>query len=165
MLTLPKIVEREAQPYVALRRTVRMPFGDTVDATMPKLWQWIGDHRVEPVGPPFFKYNVIDMASELEIEFGAPTSLVLEPDREVVTGTLPAGRYATLTYHGHYDNLMDVTAVLNGWVKERGLEFDMQPTAKGDKFACRLEIYPNDPREVPEPENWETVLAFKLKDG
>jgi hypothetical protein len=121
MLTLPRIIEREAQPYVAMRRAVRMPFSDAIDATMPKLWQWIGDHRVDPAGPPFFKYNVIDMANELEMEFGVPTSTVLTADDEVVVGTLPAG-------------------------------------------PCRLEIYPNDPREVPNPADWETVLAFKLRD-
>ena len=164
MLSLPKIVERQAQPYVALRRTVKIPFGDAVDATMPKLWKWIGDHHVEPVGPPFFKYNIIDMANGLEIEFGAPTAKLLSADDEIVSGTLPAGRYATLTYHGHYDGLMEATGVLIDWAGEHGRKFDMQPTPKGDKFACRLEIYPNDPREVPEPENWETILAFKLAE-
>ena len=165
MLTLPKIIDRPAQPYVAMRRTVTMPFGDVIDATMPKLFQWIGDHHVEPTGPPFFKYNVIDMASELEIEFGVPTARVLPPDEAVVTGTLPAGRYATLTYHGHYDNLVEVTSVLIGWAKLHQIDFDMEATPKGDKFACRLEIYPNDPREVPNPEDWETILAFKVKNG
>lgn len=66
MLTLPRIIERDAQPYVAIRRTVKMPFGEVVDATLPKLWQWIGGHHVEPVGPPFFKYNVIS-----EYQFGS----------------------------------------------------------------------------------------------
>jgi len=165
MLTLPKLVEREAQPYVAMRRMVKLPFNDVVDATLPKLWRWIGDHHVEPAGPPFIKYNVIDMASKLEIEFGAPTATVLPADAEVVTGTLPAGRYATLTYHGPYNDLMEVNAVLIGWANLHQYAFDMQPTPKGDRFACRLEIYPNDPREVPDPRDWETVLAFKLRDG
>lgn len=162
MLTLPRIVERASQPYVAMRRTVRMPFSDVVDATMPKLWAWIGAHRVEPAGPPFIKYNVIDMARELEIEFGAPTSTVLAPDDEVVTGTLPSGRYATVTYHGDYDDLVEVNAVLIGWCNLHRQELDMHPTPRGDRFACRLEIYPNDPRQVPDPANWETVLMFKL---
>ena len=165
MLTLPKIVDRPAQPYVAMRRTVRMPFGDVIDATMPKLFQWVGAHGVEPVGPPFFKYNVIDMANELEIELGVPTRSVPGADSEVVTGTLPAGRYATITHHGHYKDLMEVNAVLIGWARLHQYEFDMVPTPKGDRFACRLEIYPNDPREVPNPDDWETVLAFKLMDG
>jgi effector-binding domain-containing protein len=140
MLSLPKIIERDAQPYVAIRRTVKMPFAEVVDATLPKLWQWIGGHHVEPVGPPFFKYNVIDMANELEIEFGAPTRAVLEPDEQVVTGTLPAGRYASLTYHGPYDNLVEVNAVLIGWANLHQYKFDMEPTPKGDRFACRLRV-------------------------
>lgn len=163
-MTLPKLVERQAQPYVAMRRTVKIPFGDTIDATMPKLWRWIGEHHVEPVGPPFFKYNVIDMANGIEMEFGAPTAEVLAADDDVVTGTLPAGQYATITYHGHYDQLVDVTAVLIGWVAERGLKFDVQPTPNGDRFAGRIEIYPNDPREVTNPDDWETILAFKLAE-
>jgi effector-binding domain-containing protein len=164
VLTLPKIVDRPAQPYVAIRRTVKLPFGEVIDTTLPKLWTWIGDHRVEPAGPPFFKYNRIDMATELEIEFGAPTTTLLQPDDLVVTGTLPAGKYATLTYHGHYDKLVEVTGVLLGWAMERGLKFDMEATPQGDVFASRLEIYPNDPREVTNPDDWETVLMFKLAD-
>jgi effector-binding domain-containing protein len=165
MLTLPKLVERPAQPYVAMRRTVRLPFRAVIEATMPKLFQWVGAHNIEPVGPPFFKYNVIDMANDLEIEFGVPTATMPAADAETVSGTLPAGRYATLTYHGHYDNLVEATAVLIGWVRLHRLEFDMEATPKGDRFASRLEIYASDPKEVPNPDDWETTLMFKLADG
>lgn len=164
MLTPPRIAERTAQPYVAIRRAVTIPFGAVIDATMPKLFGWIGDHGVEPGGPPFFKYNVIDMAGELEIEFGVPTATLLQPDDVVVTGTLPAGRYATVTLHGHYDKLIDATAVLFGWARERGLEWDVAQTPKGDRFAGRFEVYPNDPREVPNPDDWETEIWIKLRD-
>ena len=165
MLTLPKIVERAAQPYVGMRRTVKIPFGEVIDATLPRLFEWVGAHRVEPAGPPFFKYNLIDMANGLEIDFGVPTATLLEPDETVVTGTLPAGRYATLTFHGHYDKLMDATAVLVGWAKERAVEWDSEMTPEGEKFASRLEIYPNDPREVPNPDDWETEIWIKVRDG
>jgi effector-binding domain-containing protein len=164
MLTLPKIVERPAQPYVAIRRRVQIPFGDVIDATMPKLFQWVADHQVEPVGPPFFKYNVIDMQRGMELEFGVPTAKTLAADELVVSGELPAGRYATLTYHGHYDNLIDVTAMLIGWAKEKGIRWDMEETAAGDRFAGRFEFYPNDPREVPNPDDWETQIWIKTAD-
>ena len=164
MMTSPKIVERQAQPYVAMRRTVKIPFNAVIDATMPKLFEWVGAHRVEPVGPPFFKYNVIDMAHELEIEFGVPTASVLAGDAEVVTGTLPAGSYATVTYHGHYDKLIEVTAALIGWAKERGIIWDMEATPKGDRFAGRFEVYPNDPREVANPDDWETEIWIKVAE-
>ena len=165
MLTLPKIVERKPQPYVGIRRTVSIPFGSVVDATMPKLFQWLGAHGIEPAGPPFFKYNVIDMAKGLEIEFAVPTATLLQPDDTVVVGTLPAGRYATLTFHGHYDKLMDATAVLIGWAKERGVAWDSEMTPAGEKFAARFEVFPNDPREVPNPDDWETEIWIKTRDG
>jgi effector-binding domain-containing protein len=164
MLTLPKIVDRTAQPYVAIRRSVKMPFGDVIDANVPKLFKWLEDHHVEPAGPLMFKYNVIDMATEMELEFGVPTSALLPPDDLVVTGTLPAGRYATVTFHGHYDKLIDANAVLIGWAKEKGIVWDSEVTLAGDKFASRFELYPNDPREVPNPDDWETQIWIKLAD-
>ena len=164
MLTLPKLVDRAAQPYFALARSVKIPFGDVIDATMPKLFKWAGDHHLEPAGPPFFKYNVIDMASEMQLEFGLPTATLIAPHEGIVVGTLPAGRYATLTFHGHYDNLMDATAVLVGWAKERGIRWDSEMTPQGEKFAARFEIYPNDPREVPNPDDWETEIWIKVAE-
>ena len=164
MLTLPKLVTREAQPYVGMRRTVTIPFGNVVEATMPKLFQWVGQHSVEPVGPPLFKYNVIDMERGIELEFAVPTARLLTADDEVVVGTLPAGRYATLTLHGHYDKLMEATAALIGWARERGISWDSQMTAQGERFAGRFEVYPNDPREVPNPDDWETEIWIKTKD-
>jgi effector-binding domain-containing protein len=163
MLTEPKIVEWAAQPYVAIRRVVGMPFGDAVDATLPKLWRWIESHGIEPAGPPFFKYNLIDMPRRLEIEFGAPLAQMPVADTEVVAGVLPAGRYATLTYHGHYDGLMGANAALIDWVRANGHAFDAESTPEGERFACRMESYTNDPREVPDPADWETVLFYKLR--
>jgi effector-binding domain-containing protein len=163
MLTEPRIVERTAQPYVAIRRTVGIPFSDVVDATLPKLWQWIETHGTEPAGPPFFKYNVINMPDSLEIEFGAPLAAPPDADGEVVAGTLPAGRYATLTYHGPYEGLLAANGALIDWAMAQKLDFDAQSTPQGERFACRLESYTNDPREVPDPADWETVLHFKLR--
>jgi effector-binding domain-containing protein len=163
MLTEPRVVERAAQPYVAIRRTVGIPFSDVVDATLPKLWQWLERHGLEPAGPPFFKYDLIKMPDRLEIEFGAPVAALPATDGEIVAGVLPAGRYATLTYHGPYDQLTGANGALINWAMAQKLEFDAESTPEGERFACRLESYTNDPREVPDPANWETVLYYKLR--
>lgn len=162
MLTLPKIVYRDARPYAGIARTVQLPFDDVVDVMFAALFSWLDKCAATPSGPPFIKYNVIDMAHDLEVEFGAPVAGTLAASGEVKTGTLPAGRYATLSNFGPYDELMDVTAMLNGWARELGYAFDLESTPKGDKFASRLEIYTTDPRTVPDPKDWETVLEFKL---
>jgi hypothetical protein len=40
MLTLPRIVERTEQPYVAVRRKVTVPFNDEVDRAFSELKGW-----------------------------------------------------------------------------------------------------------------------------
>lgn len=163
MLTLPTIVERVAQPYVAIREQVSIPFEATIDRVMPELMERAKALGIEEPGPVFFKYNIIRMP-ELQVEFGVPTTQPLAGDDRLLSGVLPAGRYVSLTYWGHYDNLIEVTALLIGWAKQKGLEWDAETLADGDHFACRLETYTNDPSEEPDPAKWETVLEFKLRD-
>ncbi len=163
MLTLPKIVERPAQPYVAVRQKVDIPFDQHIGSAMGELFATIESQKLQEVGPAFFKYNIVKMP-ELEIEFGAPVSGQAVAGGRFITGILPAGRYVEMTYFGHYDDLMEVTAILIGWAKHKGLEWDAETHPDGDHFACRLEIYHNSPDEEPDPAKWETTLAFKLKD-
>jgi len=166
MLTLPKIVERAAQPYVAIVSTVTMPvIGPTAEALLPEVHRWLAQRRITPGGPPFFKYNVIDMARQLEIEFGVPTADAVDGDTRVHAGRLPAGRYASLVHRGPYDELYDTNAVLIGWAKERGIHWDAEETAAGTRFGCRLEIYRTDPRQEPDPAKWETEVAIRIADG
>jgi effector-binding domain-containing protein len=119
---------------------------------------------VSPAGAPFWKYNVIDMAAKLEIEAGAPVAAAVVGDDRVVTGVLPAGRYATLTHVGHPSELVAATGALLDWAAAQGLTFDVTPGDDGERWACRLENYLTDPRQEPDMSKWVTELAFKLAD-
>ncbi|WP_164854814.1 GyrI-like domain-containing protein [Devosia sp. 1635] len=164
MLSLPQIVERPEQAYAYLPFRVRMDeMKLPADQGFPKLFGFLGEQGIAPSSAPFYNYRRINMAETLDVEAGVP---VAQPGQEadgVRFGVLPAGRYVTLDWHGHYDALEQVTAMLIGWTRLVGLEFDMVEKAEGDHFACRLEIYETDPSEVPNPEDWVTTLAFKLK--
>ncbi|WP_374624642.1 GyrI-like domain-containing protein [Devosia sp.] len=163
MLTLPRTTERAAQPFVAVRRTVRIPFDADIAPAMAELFDVLRQKGIEPSGPVFFKYNIIRMP-ELEIDFAVPVAASVIDAGSLVSGILPPGRYAELTYWGHYDNLMDANAVLIGWAKEKGIAWDAHEAADGDHFACRMEIYPNGPDDEPDPAKWETTVAIKVKD-
>ena len=163
MISLPKIFERTEQDYFAIREAVVMPFGDVIDRVMPELDRWIAEKGVQPAGAPFFKYNVVKMP-ELEVEFGFPVAEPVAADGRVLSGVLPAGRYVSMTYFGHYDDLEEVTAVLMGWATKKGLNWDSRPGPDGDIFSSRLEIYHNDPMAEPDSGKWETELLFKLAD-
>ena len=69
MWTEPQVVDRPEQPYAAIR--VRVPMerlGEVVPPLNGEVFGWLAAHDSRPDGPPFWKYTVIDMERELEIE-------------------------------------------------------------------------------------------------
>ncbi len=164
MSAAPEIVTRAEQPYVAIRGRVSMAEIGAFAVRTPEVFAWLGAHGLPPAGPPFMRYNVIDMARELEIDNGVPVAAPVEGDAEVIAGVLPAGRYATLIHVGHPSELMAATKALLDWAAAQGLTWDMSPSADGERWGSRLEIYLSDPREEPDMSKWVTQLAFRLAD-
>jgi effector-binding domain-containing protein len=147
---------------VAIRDKVTIPFTPVIDKVMPEVAGWLQARGVERLGPAVFKYNVIDMP-RLEVEMGFAPAAPPKGEGRVLAGVLPAGRYATLTHWGHYDRLMDATAVLIGWAKETGIAWDSSAAADGEHFVSRFELYPNGPMDTPDPEKWETQIFIKVR--
>jgi effector-binding domain-containing protein len=161
----PEIESRAGQPYVAIRTQVtHQMLGTVVPPLNQEVFAWLGQQGVAPAGPPFWKYNVVDMASNLEVEAGAPVARPLAGNGRVVEGVLPAGRYVTLRHVGAPETLAGATASLLDWAAAKGLAFDMSPSPEGERWGCRLEIYLTDPRDEPDMSKWETRLAFRLAD-
>jgi hypothetical protein len=74
----------------------------------------------------------------------SPPSRVRRPVLRLVAvraGTLPAGRYVTVSEVGHPDRLVDVTADLLRWAADAGLAWGRQPgpdpTASGGGAGWR----------------------------
>lgn len=162
MLTLPKIVERAEQRYFAVAEEVRIPFGPMIDGAMGQVADWLGTRGKVP-GIAMFKYNVIDMP-RLEMEFGFLDDLAATGEGRVAGGILPAGHYATLTYLGPYDDLESVTAMLMGWARHRGIDWDSTTGPAGERFVSRFELYPNGPMDEPDPQKWETQIFIRIRD-
>lgn len=166
MLSKPKIIKREPTPYIGICE--RMPMNGIkpfVDRSFRQIFTFLEQSGATPTGAAFLKYNVIDMARELEIEAGVPIESPVEGEGDIFCGELPAGRFGHLTHTGPFTGLMDATRHLLDWAKSEGLEWDMHTAEDGDHFACRLEIYETDPSEEPDSSKWVTKLQFKLVDG
>jgi effector-binding domain-containing protein len=171
-----RVVEHAAQPYAYVSDAdVWMGKFDVIADRFGEVFDWLGQRGLEPAGPVFFKYDVINMPGPLHVEAGVPIAVPVEGDGtvgdelpvegggSVRTGVLPAGRYVMVRHHGHPDSLMQATADLLAWAEAEGLEFDQEQTAEGHAWACRTEWYYSDPVEVPDLNDWETELAFKLR--
>jgi effector-binding domain-containing protein len=162
MHTEPDIVERTEQPYVGMKRLITLQTFSEIADRLPEVFGWLGERGVETAGPPFFKYNVIDMTRQMEVEAGVPVAPAVEGDGRVFSGVLPAGRYATCIHVGHPDKLVHAADALLRWAAARGLAFDQAPSPHGDRWTCRLEELLSNPAEEPDMNKWETRLLFRL---
>jgi len=165
MIAEPHIATLPERPYVAIPASVTMQeLGTVVPPLTGEVAGSLAARGIEPAGPPFWKYNVIDMARGLEVEAGWPVAEAVAGDGRVIAGVLPAGRYVMVRHVGHPDTLMAATKALLDWAAEKGLTWDVSPSPEGDRWGARLEIYYSDPASEPDMTKWETELAFRLAD-
>jgi effector-binding domain-containing protein len=164
MSSAPEIVDRAEQPYVAIRERVTMAGIGGLGERFGEVFAWLGARGLVPAGAPFFRYKVIDMARELEIDVGVPVAAAVDGDGRVASGVVPAGKYATLTHVGSPGGLVRATETLMDWAAAQGLRWDMSPGDNGERWAGRLEIYLTDPGQEPDTSKWRTELAFRLAD-
>lgn len=160
---MPEIIVRDAERYVAVRLPVVIPFAEEVDPAFDELFEAFSQAEVPSNGMEFIKFNVVDMPS-LEIETGMTTDATIPLSGRLVEGVLPAGRFVRMKYTGAYEGLLDATAMLIGWAKEKGLRWDATSSQAGELFACRLEVHDNNPSIEPDPSKLVTTLLFKLAD-
>jgi effector-binding domain-containing protein len=123
---------------------------------------WLAGHGIAPAGPPIWKYNVIDMDGDLEVEVGVPVDDATAGDGRVRGHLLPAGRYATVRHMGHPDTLEQATGELLQWAEREGLTWDVVDVAGQQRWTARCEEYLTDPDEQPDLNQWVTNLIFKL---
>jgi len=161
----PRIETRAEQPYAGIRVAVTMAgFPAAADATFPALFAWLGGHGVVPAGAPFIRYHVIDMAAELQVEFGAPVTAPVEGDGQVTPGVVPAGDYLVLRHTGPYDQLTGANAALQSYAGEHGIRFAVSDAPAGQAWAGRFEHYLTDPAAEPDAARWQTDVAYLLAD-
>ncbi|MEU1277603.1 GyrI-like domain-containing protein [Streptomyces sp. NPDC005805] len=160
----PSIVERDEQPYVYIRGSVRMDGFAAIADRLPELIDWLVGQGAGLAGAPFFRYNTVDLEGESVVEAGIPVSVAPQPEGDVGVAALPPGRYVTTTHIGHPDQLFGVTEALRQWARDQALEWDMTVVDGVEHWGCRLESYLTDPRVEPDLSKWETELAFRLAD-
>jgi len=163
-MSQPKLENRPEQPYVGICARVMMKeLGVVLPPLHNQLMDWMEAQGIEPVGPPFFRYLVIDMEKGFDMEVGVPVASVVEVQANIRSGVLPAGAYATLVHTGHYSGLREATQTLLEWALENGIEWHVAIAGGSEAWEARLEIYRNVGLEK-DPEKWETELAFLTAD-
>jgi len=126
-----------------------------------ELLRWMAERKLEPTGPSLWRYLLIDMERELEIDVAFPVRALPNGDERVTTDVLPAGTYATTLYVGHPKGLMRATGELLSWAEAKGIQWKMD----GERWGGRVEWYLSDPAIEPDMAKWKTELAFLTVDA
>lgn len=157
-----RVVEQAVRDCLGIR--VVTPFRGMLgkrDELLDELIAWLDDRTIDDAGPFFLRLHVIDMSGLMDLEVGVLTPAPLRGDARVRAGTLPAGRYATLTYRNHS---LRANRSLLDWAAAEGLVLDRHESPAGDVFGCRYEAYRTDPRTEPRKTKWAVELGIRLAD-
>lgn len=168
----PRITEREAEPYVAIRSETasEAEFRRAVDSGYPRLFGWLAENGVSPTGAPFIRFHEVDDDGQpLAFELAAPVAETVDGGDEVVASELPAGRYATLLHVGPFshDEVPDLAAAraeLLAWIERQGLEPASSASERGVALRAYVERYLTDPSSEPDWSKWETELAYLVAE-
>jgi effector-binding domain-containing protein len=162
MTDQPGITARAAQPYVAVTEEVAADqLGPAIDRGFAEVFGWLGQHDgVAAAGPPFIRYVEVDMDVRLLVDLAVPVEGTPPPDQRVRAGVLPAGDYVTLLYRGHYDGLVAANGAVQEWAERRGVRWAMDGPGT---WRARIEQYVTDPRKEPDPDRWETEVAYLIE--
>ncbi len=158
----PRVEHREARPYVGIR--FKAPYSGMfaeVTALLKELRVWVKQRGLSEQGPYFLRFHVIDMRGDMDLEVGYMTGSEQSGDHRVKSGSLPAGRYASLIYRG---KALASNKALLEWIRTNDLPLDRRDVPEGDAFECRYEAYLTDYRVESRKLLWDIDLAIRLKD-
>ncbi|MBB4662363.1 GyrI-like domain-containing protein [Conexibacter arvalis] len=174
--TPPRIEERPAQPYVALHAEGDVDdFRATVDEIFPALFAWLGEHGVEPAGPPFMSYPLYEEGGRFVVDVAAPlaTGAQVAGDGRARVDFLPAGRWLVYDHRGAYRattarwegrDLAAAHELVIAHALDNRLRFAGEQSDDGFRFEARVERYLAGPPQIDDPADWRTELAFLLAD-
>jgi effector-binding domain-containing protein len=146
-----ELLEQTEQPTLCVRtRTPVENLPQTLGKAYGAIMETLGERSEMPVGPAYVAYFNMDM-QDLDIEAGFPVAHEHGDHGDVKHGAIPAGKYATCTHVGPYDQMAPAYETLGQWMKEKQL------TASGTVY----ELYFNSPADTL-PQDLKTQILFPL---
>ncbi|WP_236791309.1 GyrI-like domain-containing protein [Amycolatopsis sp. GM8] len=124
---------------------------DFFDVSFGALGKTLAAQGVTMLGPAFGLYRGAS-GETLDLEVGFATDRVVQPEGDVVAGTLPGGAVARLTHSGSFDGLQAGWQRLETWIREQGLS----------PQALRWESYVTKPAPDMDPRDLRTELCWPV---
>ncbi len=148
-----EIKDVSEQPVLLIREQASL---DELSTIIPRAIDEVHGHMQAVgatfAGPPLVVYPQMDEGGTGIVETGWPVDREFPGGGRVEFATLPACTVIAYTHRGPYDELGGAHRALWELVEREGLE-----TIGGPR-----EIYPTDPKEVPDPADWLTEIQIPI---
>ena len=168
MTIAPAFVERETQPYAAVRmKVLRTEIAGVATDALARVSKFLADHHIPPQGPALIRYLVVDYGDgETEIDIGYPIGTHAIPDDESVRlAVLPAGVYATTMHDGDYRELVHTTAKLLDSAQREGFDWADEDDHGVTRWGGRVEHYVVGAPAERDPAKWRTEIAILTRNA
>ena len=157
--------ERQTVHYIGVPISARFsefgaPGGPNL--AIPRIYQWLSDHQVPPLGGPLFVYRHIGSTDDIvDLTVAVPISDPVTPTDGLVLGDLPEGTYVVGRHVGTPDAIPAAHEEVKEWARANGHRLDVLKDDKGGLWTGHAEHFLTDPTEEPDSSKWVTDLLFK----
>ena len=161
----PRIEQRDAHAYAAVRLQAPIPFGKFLQPAWSKVHNWLAGQGI-PHEPAIIRYLTTDMSTKLDMDVGFVIDNLIPGSAGVLTDTLPDGQYACLTYTGSYrgKGVYKANVDMIEWAAKNGITWKTAAKDGAEWWDARVEWYFNDPAVDPNPETDLTELTFMVSE-
>ncbi|WP_238400183.1 GyrI-like domain-containing protein [Kocuria marina] len=159
------VQEREITHYIGVPVTARFSeFGAPggPNEAVPRVYQWLGEHQIAPLGGPLYVYRHIGKADEMvDLTVAVPVAEPVRPSDGLVLGSLPAGTYVVGRHVGAPDEIAASGSKVKEWADSKALRLDVLRDEDGELWTGHAEHFLTDPTEEADASKWVTELLFK----
>lgn len=165
-----EIVQKNSQPALAIKAvTASFKLPMIIGKAYGRLMSYMQEKGIDMSGAPYTLYQDIDWQQagqssglkafiamftyKWKMEIGVPVATDTAGEGEVISTTIPAGRYLKTLHRGPYAKIGDAYNRLTAHASEQGLRL----------APYSLELYLNDPQTVGKDE-LETEVLIALLD-
>ena len=157
--------ERQTVHYIGIPLSARFSeFGAPggPNEAVPRIYQWLGEHQVEPLGGPLYVYRHIGNNDDtVDLTVAVPITGSVKPTDGFVLGALPAGTYVVGRHVGAPDAIPAAHSEVKTWAETHGHRLDVLEDDSGELWTGHAEHFLTDPAEEPDTSKWVTDLLFK----
>lgn len=118
-----------------------------------KLYSYLGENHIQPVGPPFAVYYSFDPSGKTVFEAGVPVASVQKSPTDIVFKEYPAMKVLKTLYVGEYEKMAPVYEKMEQYLKDQKLE----------STNMVWEVYLTDPATVKSPADNQTLIYYCIK--